>query len=202
MRYLIETLWYFIKRLVRIILAIVILAMLYQYVLLPRLPIIQAFAGNAVTNLSGKNQPSMDELAGYYGVAIDYNFDDIDQYCLPENDDSGTLAAFCDGSPDVIYVNQQADGWNRAKLIGGEDEVILHELAHRQIFQLCRTTDPPIIEQMGANSENTASSYAVQYLQADRITLRAVSYSFPGDDYAMNEASDRAAQAIHNGQCT
>lgn len=196
-----DGLWGFLKSIVAVIVGIWIFNIVQPYLPMPKFD----RAASALTNISEAtpfgHDREVDQIAQKYGVTVDYNFDDIRQYCVSSDDDSDILASFCAANPDVIYVNKGASTWFDVKNSGGIDDVMLHELSHRAIYQQCQTTNPPVIERLGANSENTASSYAVRHMGADYNQLSRIGLDSSDNPYAMTGASDQAADAISSGVC-
>lgn len=104
------------------------------------------------------------------------------------------LAGFCTGSPQTVYISTTLSDstMNDAYFA----DAMRHEIAHYLIYRRCGTPEPTSIGS-SANSESTASSYAVLYLGANANTLNRAADS----RYHMTRASDEAAVRIHAGQC-
>lgn len=131
------------------------------------------------------------------GLSANYDFQQIYQYCSRSADnDEYTVAAFCSANPRVIYVNQAHAGYSSNITTPYYADVIKHEMGHALVYQQCGTTRPPV----GVNSEALANSYALKYLGGDRSNLQRNTKSYP--EYAISDASDQAAERVHNKQCT
>ena len=130
------------------------------------------------------------------GLSANYDFQQIYQYCSRSGSDEYTMAAFCSANPRVIYVNQAHAGYSTNITTPYYADVIKHEMGHALVYQQCGTTRPPV----GVNGEALANSYALKYLGGNRDNLQRNIQDFP--EYTMSDASDQAAERVHNKQCT
>lgn len=196
--------WWFIK----VVIAVIIGMWLYQNIAphLPSLPWTTSQINTTVAAIGGYTpfgrDNEADAIAQKYGVQNEYDYDKIYQYCYSDDahSESETIASFCAATPDIIYINKSANAWPEVKADGRVDDTMLHELGHRAIFLQCSTTHPSAIARLGANPENTASSYAAEFLGADPNQLDK--FGTGDDTYTITDASNQAAAAIHNGQCS
>lgn len=130
------------------------------------------------------------------GLSANYDFQQIYQYCSRTGSDEYTMAAFCAANPSVIYVNQAHAGYSSNIATPYYADVIKHEMGHALVYRQCGTTRPPV----GVNGEALANSYALKYLGGNRENLQRNTQDFP--EYTMSDASDQAAERVHNKQCT
>lgn len=153
-------------------------------------------SGTYAKSADGTYLKAGEQLAADTGLAVDYNFSDMNSHCTRMSNIDYVVAAFCSNSPSLVYVNM--DHKNYSNVIRSEDYVdtMKHELSHYFIYKRCGTTRPP----MGVETEAITNSYAVKYLGADANRMRKFNEGFP--QYYMSQASDAAADKIHSGQCT
>ncbi|RYQ01018.1 hypothetical protein PG22506_0452 [Bifidobacterium pseudolongum subsp. globosum] len=73
---------------------------------------------------------------------------------------------------------------------------VKHELAHAMIYRICGTTAPAL----RVDHEALTNSYATLYFGAERDVLNSGVQNAPW--YTMTDASDTAAQLVHDGHCS
>lgn len=146
----------------------------------------------------GTYRDAMTELAARFDSTIDWDFENIYDYCKlqeQEDEEAYTTAAVCPSNPGVIYVNRDAPFFDEFMVSRDALDTIRHEISHQQIGMICGFQRPPIALDEGV--EAVTSSYAILFLGADRKTHEL---SAP-DDYSTSGATDRAAQKINEGTC-
>ena len=136
-----------------------------------------------------------ESVAKAAGLSTNYDFQQIYQYCMRTGSDEYTMAAFCSASPRVVYVNKAHAAYSTNITDPYYVDVMKHEMGHALVFQQCGTTRPPV----GVSGEALANSYALKYLGGNRDNLQANIDDYP--EYTMSDASDRAAERVHNGTC-
>lgn len=152
---------------------------------------------------NGRYVDAAAELAGNFGIGINYKFSDVEQYCTRSGsvtqDQSNVGAVFCPASPEWIYINDQGKRYPEILSQPFYLDMVKHELSHGRIFEACGTTAPTGAADAGVHYEGVTNSYAVQFMGASRDLLAKSASNYP--EYQMNETTDRIAQQIKNGQC-
>lgn len=166
----------------------------------------------AASNDMGSNYAeSAQKIVELAGLQINWNLGSAYQYCTKsaENspdmktlNDNETFGFYCPVTPNVIYANQQVNGWDS---IYAPSAGIRHEIAHHAIHMYCGTIQPPVVIQNGVNRfEGVTNSYAVKYLGADANLLSQSAQQAAANNhrqYLMDDFTDKAAEAIHRGEC-
>ncbi len=140
------------------------------------------------------------ELAGFFGVEVDYRFDNILEHCTGGDlDRRFVIAAVCSHTPDRIYVNEDHGNYPDSARQPYWFDAVRHELAHLQILDRCGTTRPAVIAATPTHHEAVTNSYAVLYLGMDRELARQANDGFT--HYYTSPESDAAAREIRQGRC-
>lgn len=167
-----------------------------------------AAASNSMGSTYAESAQKIVELAG---MQVNWDFNAGNQYCTKSSstnpdmkalEDKETFAYYCPVTPNVIYANPNASGWDTDYAPAA---AIRHELAHHAIHMYCGTSHPPIAVQDGIDrTEGVTNSYAIKYLGADRNWVEESARQAAQAQHAqylMNEYTDKAAEAIHRGEC-
>ena len=167
-----------------------------------------AAASNSMGSTYAESAQKIVELAG---MQVNWDFNAGNQYCTKSSstnpdmkalEDKETFAYYCPVTPNVIYANPNANGWDTDYAPAA---AIRHELAHHAIHMYCGTSHPPIAVQDGIDrTEGVTNSYAIKYLGADRNWVEESARQAAEAQHAqylMNEYTDKAAEAIHRGEC-
>lgn len=165
----------------------------------------EAFAQNFAPYLDGNGsyQAAGEELVAALGMKLSYNFDEMYVACPADgftiSDPRSVGAAYCPGVRDTIYVN--SNGYNYPNILYDlyYIDLLKHEFAHVRTTGTCGTSQPGVTLTGSAHFEATASSYAMMFLGADGGRLAAAAGDFP--EYTMTDATNQAAQSIHDGNC-
>lgn len=164
----------------------------------------EAFAQSFVPYLddNGSYAAAGEELVAGLGMNLSYDFQEMFTHCPAEGfviQDTGSIgAAYCPTVRDTIYVNGQGNNYPNILYDLYFIDLLKHEFAHVRTTGICATSQPAATLR-GAHFEATASSYAAMFLGADRDRLAWAAGDYP--DYTMTEATDSAAQLIHDGVC-
>ncbi|MDO4271646.1 MAG: hypothetical protein Q4C83_01520 [Candidatus Saccharibacteria bacterium] len=144
---------------------------------------------------NGDYTSSAVQIINAAGLKEVWGFNSMRSYCAITNEQASSwLAAFCTGTPNLVYISDQASSSTTHDSYFAD--AMRHEVAHYLIYKRCGTPSPASIGSQ-ANSESVASSYAVLYLGANANTLNRAA----DNRYHMSQASDEAAARIHAGQC-
>lgn len=153
-------------------------------------------------NTIAQGDDAVDEaeyLVDVFDMSIIYGLTKMPQSCInsySHNNYDNVIALVCSADTSIIYVNTDY-GQNGVLEDYAFLDFIKHEIAHKLIFERCGTMLPEIA---GSNYESVTSSYAVQYLGADYLTLQASSDAY--SEYKMTDESDKVAALIHDeGKC-
>ncbi len=164
----------------------------------------EAFAQNFVPYLDGDGSYAAagEELVAALGMNLSYDFQEMFSYCPADGftiqDTGGIGAAYCPSVRDTIYVNAQGNNYPNTVYDLYYIALLKHEFAHVRTAGICATSQPGVT--LGdAHFEATASSYAAMFLGADRDRMAWAAADYPA--YTMTEATDNAAQLIHDGSC-
>lgn len=165
----------------------------------------------AANNMGSNYRESAQKIVELAGLQINWDFNAGKQYCTKSSsnnpdmqalEDKETFAYYCPVTPNVIYANTDANGWDTDYAPAA---AIRHELAHHAIHMYCGTIQPPVVMQDGVNRfEGVTNSYAIKYLGADANWLKqSAEYAAQNhhEQYLMNDYTDKAAEAIHRGEC-
>ncbi|WP_133119268.1 hypothetical protein [Bifidobacterium felsineum] len=165
----------------------------------------------AANNMGANYKESAQKIVELAGLQINWDFKAGMQYCTKSSsnnpdmqtlEDKETFAYYCPVTPNVIYANTDANGWDTDYAPAA---AIRHELAHHAIHMYCGTIQPPVVVQDGVNRfEGVTNSYAIKYLGADANWLKqSAQYAAQNhhEQYLMNDFTDKAAEAIHRGEC-
>lgn len=140
---------------------------------------------------------SGEQLIAAVGLNVTYDYRSIYDHCtMTRLSEERTLGAFCTATPNLIYINQNSSNWGNDVTTTHYPNTIKHELAHAMIHRICGTLQPAL----RVDYEALTSSYAVLYFDADRSILNSNVQNAPW--YEMTEASDTAAQLVHDGHCS
>ncbi|WP_062069970.1 ImmA/IrrE family metallo-endopeptidase [Demequina sediminicola] len=111
-------------------------------------------------------------------------------------DEYFVIAAYCPLSPESFMLNSTHSSYPDYLYKEDFTWTVAHELAHKIIHARCGTVHPDF---PGAETEGITNSYAVAFLGSPPHSAdSAVSVS---PEYAMNAATDAAAQRIQRGDC-
>ncbi|QTB90993.1 hypothetical protein BSD967_00645 [Bifidobacterium saguini] len=166
---------------------------------------------SAANNMGSNYAESAQKIVELAGLQVNWDFNAGKQYCTKSSsnnpdmqalEDKETFAYYCPVTPNVIYANANASGWDTDYAPAA---AIRHELAHHAIHMYCGTIQPPVVVQNGVNRfEGVTSSYAIKYLGADAKWLKqSAQYAAQNhhEQYLMDDFTDKAAEAIHRGEC-
>ena len=139
---------------------------------------------------------SGEQLIASVGLNVTYDYRSIYDHCtMTRLSEERTLGAFCTATPNLIYINQNSSNWGNDVTTIHYPNTIKHGLAHAMIHRICGALQPAL----RVDYEALTSSYAVLYFDADRGMLNSNVQNAPW--YEMTEASDTAAQLVHDGHC-
>ncbi|WP_214376497.1 hypothetical protein [Bifidobacterium colobi] len=168
---------------------------------------------SAANNLGANDAESAQTIVELAGLSINWDMNAGMQYCTKSGsnnpdmkalDDNETFAFYCPVTPNVIYANSSAPDWSNGSGYA-QSAGIRHELAHHAIHMYCGTIQPPVVVQDGVNRfEGVTNSYAIKYLGANAGWIkRSAQYAAQNhhEQYLMSDFTDKAAEAIHSGQC-
>lgn len=145
----------------------------------------------------GTYRDAAEQVAKIAGAEIKWNLSNIP--CTGTTSET-TVALYCPTTPNVIYVNESHKDYETLARSDTFIDSIKHELAHRAIDQLCRTTDPSIAN---GRTEAIANSYAVLYFGANRSSYdntNTIGLKTPLA-YVPDAESDEMARQVHQNNC-
>lgn len=139
-----------------------------------------------------------EQLIASVGLSPTYDFKSVYDHCSGSTRlaDETTLGAFCSATPNLIYINQDSRNWTYDVTGAYYPNAAKHELAHAMIYRICGTTAPAL----RVDHEALTNSYATLYFGAERDVLNLGAQNAPW--YTMTDASDAAAQLVHDGHCS
>ena len=139
-----------------------------------------------------------EQLIASVGLSPTYDFKSVYDHCSGSTRlaDETTLGAFCSATPNLIYINQNSRNWTYDVTGSYYPNAVKHELAHAMIYRICGTTAPAL----RVDHEALTNSYATLYFGAERDVLNSGAQNAPW--YTMTDASDTAAQLVHDGHCS
>jgi hypothetical protein len=150
---------------------------------------------NAQIGDDGTYRQASEDIAAIFGITIDYNFQNLYQYCSGTNlAEEETFAAFCPTVKNKIFVNSAINGFSYAARTMYYPSAIRHEMAHFIIGEICAGQGGIMPAIAGHAIEAVTSSFAVLFLGADRNQLNSVDNA----EYQMTTNSDLIAIAIHD----
>lgn len=145
----------------------------------------------------GTYRNAAEQVAKIAGAEIKWNLNNIP--CTGTTSET-TVALYCPTTPNVIYVNESHKDYETLARSDTFIDSIKHELAHREIDQLCRTTDPTIAN---GRTEAITNSYAVLYFGANRSSYdntNTIGLKTPLA-YVPDAESDEMARQVHQNNC-
>lgn len=139
-----------------------------------------------------------EQLIASVGLSPTYDFKSVYDHCSGSTRlaDETTLGAFCSATPNLIYINQNSRNWTYDVTGSYYPNAVKHEMAHAMIYRICGTTAPAL----RVDHEALTNSYATLYFGAERDVLNSGAQNAPW--YTMTDASDTAAQLVHDGHCS